>query len=118
MTDKLGTPTYTVDFAKNLLALLDTDLNGLYHMACRGKATALTSPGNSSGPSAGMTSRSSASRRLLRRDLSGPSAAVRDERNLMLDLHDLNLMRPWQASLREYLERANALSDDGSARGR
>ena len=28
-------------------------------------------------------------------------------RNLMLDLHDLNLMRPWQESLREYLERAN-----------
>ena len=39
VTDKLGTPTYTVDFAMNLLALLETDLHGLYHMACRGEGS-------------------------------------------------------------------------------
>jgi len=34
--DKLGTPTYTYDFAKNLAALVETEEYGLYHMVCEG----------------------------------------------------------------------------------
>ena len=35
--DKLGTPTYTVDFARNLEALIDTEFYGLYNMVCGGE---------------------------------------------------------------------------------
>jgi len=34
--DKLGTPTYTYDFAKNVLELLKTNYYGVYNMVCDG----------------------------------------------------------------------------------
>lgn len=37
--DRWGTPTYTEDFASNLLRLLETREYGLYHMVCEGKGT-------------------------------------------------------------------------------
>ena len=35
--DKQGTPTYTVDFAKNVRLLLERKYWGLYNMVCRGE---------------------------------------------------------------------------------
>ncbi len=35
--DKLGTPTYTVDFARNLETLIGTEFYGLYNMVCGGE---------------------------------------------------------------------------------
>jgi dTDP-4-dehydrorhamnose reductase len=32
--DKLGTPTYTYDFAKNVISMLETDLYGIYNLVC------------------------------------------------------------------------------------
>lgn len=37
--DKLGIPTYTHDFAKNVYALLQTPYFGLYNMVCNGEAS-------------------------------------------------------------------------------
>lgn len=37
--DKSGTPTYTVDFARGLLRLLESDLYGVYNQVCEGSAT-------------------------------------------------------------------------------
>ena len=34
--DKLGTPTYTRDFARNVKALLERELWGVYNMVCQG----------------------------------------------------------------------------------
>ena len=39
VTDKVGTPTYTHDFAMNLFALLEREEYGTYHMVCRGSGT-------------------------------------------------------------------------------
>jgi dTDP-4-dehydrorhamnose reductase len=39
VTDKIGTPTYTHDFAMNLFALLDRKAYGTYHMVCKGTGT-------------------------------------------------------------------------------
>lgn len=39
VTDKVGTPTYTHDFAMNLFALLDSKAYGTYHMVCKGSGT-------------------------------------------------------------------------------
>ena len=37
VNDKLGTPTYTVDFARNLAAMIETPYYGLYNMVCGGE---------------------------------------------------------------------------------
>ncbi len=39
VTDKVGTPTYTHDFAMNMFALLDRKAFGTYHMVCKGNGT-------------------------------------------------------------------------------
>ena len=39
--DKFGTPTYTNDFAKNTLALIESNNFGLYNMACEGNTSRL-----------------------------------------------------------------------------
>lgn len=39
VTDKFGTPTYTKDFAANLLRLIETGKHGTYHMVCHGEGT-------------------------------------------------------------------------------
>jgi dTDP-4-dehydrorhamnose reductase len=103
--DKLGTPTYTYDFGRCLLDLLDSDLYGLYHMACEGDGT-----------------RYDIARFLLeqlgRTDIElvevgseffqdeFPSVRPRSEimRNMALDLQGMNTMRPWPDALAEYLD--------------
>lgn len=112
--DKLGTPTYTEDFARNLLALIATGFYGRYHMACVGEG-----------------SRFDVAREIVahegRTDIDvqrvdssyfaetyfAPRPRSEIMRNYMLDLHGLNLMRPWAVALREYLDSADfaALSD-------
>ena len=107
VTDKLGTPTYTHDFAQNLLELVGTPFFGLYHMACLGEG-----------------SRFDVAREIVafyeRGDVEVlpvtsdafaveyPAPRPRSEmmRNYMLDLRGMNRMRPWQVALREY--RVNA----------
>jgi len=37
--DKLGTPTYTVNFADSMFRILQTDLFGLYNMVCQGSGS-------------------------------------------------------------------------------
>jgi dTDP-4-dehydrorhamnose reductase len=37
--DKLGTPTYTVDFANAMFKIIETDFYGLYNMACSGSGS-------------------------------------------------------------------------------
>ena len=111
VNDKNGTPTYTVDFARNVQALLDRELWGLYNMVC-----------------GGLTDRAEVAREMLL--LLGLQDRVKvtevgsahfaqqyfaarpaSERliNRKLDLRGLNLMRDWRLALREYM----ALAYDG-----
>lgn len=103
--DKLGTPTYTRDFAHNVRLLLERNLWGLYNMVCQGT-----------------TSRLEVARALV--DELGLSETVRIrpvtsdffaetyfaprpdcERliNRRLALRGLDVMRPWREALREYI---------------
>jgi dTDP-4-dehydrorhamnose reductase len=104
--DKLGTPTYTIDFARNLEALVRTKHFGLYNMACDGQ-----------------TSRLDVAQELVRalgredsvKIVAVPSDYFAEEYyaprppserlvNYKLELLGLNLMRDWRVSLAEYIE--------------
>jgi dTDP-4-dehydrorhamnose reductase len=108
VTDKLGTPTYTQDFARNLLELVGTRFYGRYHMACLGEGSRfdvareiVTFYGRSDVEVAPVTSDAFA--------VEYPAPRPRSEmmRNYMLDLRGMNRMRPWQIALREYLAAAD-----------
>ena len=103
--DKLGTPTYTHDFARNVMLLLDRELWGVYNMVC-----------------GGITSRLEVATELVR--LLGLEKKVQvhpvssahfakeyfaarpaSERLITkkLDLRAANVMRDWRTCLSEYL---------------
>jgi len=106
VNDKLGTPTYTHDFARNVKVLLDKEFWGLYNMVC-----------------AGITGRLEVAQELVK--ILGlqekvkvtpvnsdywketyfaerpPSERLIDKK---LDLRGLNLMRDWRVCLREYID--------------
>lgn len=113
VTDKLGTPTYTKDFAANLLALVATDGWGLYHMACLGEGSRfdvavelLRLIGRDDVEVVGVSSDYFAE--------AYPAPRPRSEmmRNLMLELRGLDRMRPWQVALRSYLETSGLNASD------
>ena len=103
--DKLGTPTYTVDFANGLCGIVQSNLYGLYNQVCNGSA-----------------SRYAVAQEFVR--LMGlqdsikitivPSDYFKEQYfaprpsseklvNLKLDSRGLNLMRDWQVCLEEYV---------------
>lgn len=104
VTDKLGTPTYTPDFARCFLPLIESELYGLYHMVCGGEgsrydvaARILEVLGRDDVELVPVTSEFFAA--------DFPSVRPRSEimRNLLLDLQGMNTMRLWPVALEEYL---------------
>jgi dTDP-4-dehydrorhamnose reductase len=106
VNDKLGSPTYTHDFAENVKLLLEKKLWGLYNMVCNGvtgryevtleliKALKLESeikitPVVSDYWKKEYFAERPASERLV---------------NKKLDLRELNIMRDWRVCLEEYIE--------------
>jgi dTDP-4-dehydrorhamnose reductase len=104
--DKLGTPTYTRDFARNVALLLDRELWGIYNMVCSGVTSRLEvaeyliqalgladevtiTPVSSAHFAKEYFAARPASERLITRKL---------------DLRGLNVMRDWRICLNEYLE--------------
>jgi dTDP-4-dehydrorhamnose reductase len=106
VNDKLGTPTYTHDFARNVKVLLEKELWGLYNMVC-----------------GGMTGRFEVAQELVQ--VIGLQGAVKvtpvgsdywkkeyfaerppSERlvDRKLNLRGLNIMRDWRVCLREYVD--------------
>lgn len=104
--DKTGTPTYTIDFARNVKLLLETELWGLYNMVC-----------------SGVTSRhevalavleilkletkiklTSVSSNYFSQDYFAPRPTCERLLNKKLDLRDVNIMRAWRVCLDEYLK--------------
>jgi len=105
VNDKDGTPTFTVDFAKNVKLLLEKEYWGLYNLVCKGQ-----------------TSRLEVAEELIH--LLGLKGSVKltevssdffakeyfaarplSERlvNRKLDLRGINIMRDWREALKDYL---------------
>ena len=106
VNDKLGTPTYTHDFAANVKLLLDKEYWGLYNMVC-----------------GGITGRLEVAQEML--NILGINSQIKitevesdyfsetyfaerpaSERLITkkLDLRNMNVMRDWKICLKEYLE--------------
>jgi dTDP-4-dehydrorhamnose reductase len=102
--DKFGTPTYAPDFGRCFAALIESDLVGLYHMACGGEGTRydvaahmLDVLGRDDVELVAVDSE------FFRDEF--PSVRPRSEimRNMVLDLQGMNTMRPWREALEDYL---------------
>jgi len=106
VNDKLGTPTYTLDFAMNVKLLLEKELWGLYNMVCEG-----------------LTGRLEVTSELL--NILGLENEIKltsvdstyfkekyfatrpdSERliNMKLNARKMNIMRDWKLCLREYIK--------------
>jgi len=107
VNDKLGVPTYTHDFAKNVRLLLEKEYWGLYNMVC-----------------AGLTSRLDVAHEMLRvlkldskikihevssdhfkKEFFAPRPDSERLVNKKLLLRNAMIMRDWKTGLQEYLER-------------
>ena len=102
VNDKFGSPTYTVDFSNCLIKILETGYYGLYH--CTNKGT---------------VSRYDVAKKIIeilgRTDIIEPVSSAyfplpalraRSEmaRNYKLDLLGINIMRPWEEALENYVK--------------
>lgn len=103
--DKLGTPTYTMDFARNVRLLLGTGLWGIYNMVCKGETSRLE-------VAQYLVRTLSLADRVSITPVSSDyfadeyfAARPRSERLITkkLDLRGLNIMRDWRVCLKEYL---------------
>lgn len=102
--DKLGTPTYTRDFARNVALLLEKELWGVYNMVCSGVTSrlevaeylvsALGVPGIEITP---------VPSDYFAREYFAARPASERLLTVKLDLRGVNIMRDWRVCLDEYL---------------
>ncbi len=105
VNDKLGTPTYTIDFARNLRALLATENYGLYNMVCEGVTSRLEVAHELINILAlkNAIRIESVSSEFFAGEYFAPRPASERLINHKLNLLQLNLMRDWQTALAEYI---------------
>ncbi len=106
VNDKDGTPTFTVDFAKNVKLLIEKEYWGLYNLVCNGE-----------------TSRIEVARELvkilgLEQEVTfhqvdsgyfkdtyfAPRPTSERLINRKLELRNMNIMRDWKVALKEYID--------------
>jgi dTDP-4-dehydrorhamnose reductase len=103
--DKLGTPTYTIDFARNMEAMLQTRFYGLYNQVCGGE-TGRLEVATELVRQLGLGDKvkiEPVSSDFFAADYFAPRPPCERLVNYKLDLRGMNLMRDWRTSLREYL---------------
>lgn len=104
VSDKLGTPTYTVDFARGIQTLLESDQYGLYNQVCNGSGSRLD------------VAREfvhlldlqdkitliEVNSDFFASEYSAPRPPSEKLVNLKLNARNLNVMRDWRVCLSEY----------------
>jgi dTDP-4-dehydrorhamnose reductase len=106
VNDKLGTPTYTFDFAANVRALLEDEYWGLYNMVCEGETSRLEVARELLGI-LGLDKSiriNEVSSEFFRKEYFAPRPDSERLVNRKLKLRGRNLMRDWRIALKEYLE--------------
>ena len=106
VVDKLGTPTYTEDFARNLLELIEAPYFGLYHMTCGGGgsrlevAQAIVDYYGKSNSVEVLPVNSD----YFAETYFAPRPRNEMMRNYNLELRGMNRMRDWPEALKAYLD--------------
>tara|TARA_Y100001935_G_C17310328_1_gene515480 strand:- start:1413 stop:2345 length:933 start_codon:yes stop_codon:yes gene_type:complete len=104
--DKLGTPTYTIDFANNVKELLNREIWGLFNMVCSGVtgrlevATTLISLLNLHNEIKIHSVKSDHFKKTYYAERPFSERLLTKK----LDLYNVNLMRDWKICLSEYLD--------------
>ena len=104
VADKFGSPSFTKDFAKNLMPLVKSERYGLYHMTNKGSASRYdiaVKIVELMGCKDRVKVRSISSAEF---PLSAPRARSEIMRNYKLELLGLDLMPHWEKSLQEYIK--------------
>ena len=101
----MGTPTYTYDFAKNVELLISKEFWGLYNVVCKGTTSRFDVAKkiifylNLEDK----VSINSVSSDYFSKDYFAPRPLSERLLTKKLDYRNLNIMRPWEEALKEYL---------------
>jgi len=108
--DKLGTPTYTFDFASNVQALLENEYWGLYNMVCEG-VTSRLEVAHELIKVLNLTDKvkiNEVSSSFFAKEFYAPRPDSERLINRKLELRKLNQMRDWRVALKQYVNEAYA----------
>ena len=103
--DKLGTPTYTHDFARNVKLLIEHGKTGLYNMVCQG-VTSRLEVARELVKQLGISSEikiNEVSSDYFKKEYFAPRPTSERLINARLEKEGLDIMRNWKTSLKEYL---------------
>jgi len=103
VADKFGSPTFTKDFAKNLVELVKTGRWGIYHMTNKGSGSRYDIAVKIVEFMGLKNKVTVAAINSAQFPLPAPRARSEMMRNYKLDLIGLNLMPHWEKSLEEYI---------------
>jgi dTDP-4-dehydrorhamnose reductase len=103
--DKLGTPTYTHDFARNVKLLVENGKRGLYNMVCQGITSRLEVAQElvKQLRMNGDIKINEVSSDYFKKEYFAPRPASERLINARLEKEGLDVMRDWKVSLKEYL---------------
>ena len=103
VNDKFGSPTYTVDLSQAMIHLIQTGWYGLYHLVNTGAPCSRFEFAQRILEYAGITTCKLVSVSSALFPLPAPRPRMEAARNLHAELLGLDLMRPWEKVLREYI---------------
>ena len=102
--DKFGSPTYTLDIACGIERLLHTGLYGTYHMVNSGAYCSRFEFAKAIVHYAGSAACELRPVSSAMFPLPAPRPRMEAGRNLVLELRELDWMRPWREALQEYVQ--------------
>ena len=104
--DKLGTPTYTHNFAESMLAVIQTGLFGLYNMVCEGSCSRydVATEFIRSLELEDVIKINVVDSDFFKNEYFAPRPKSEKLVNLKLSARGINYMRDWKACLKEYAE--------------
>ena len=106
VNDKDGTPTFTIDFAKNVKAIFEKEYWGLYNLVCNGQTSrreVAEEPVELLGLTSDVTFHDVTSEYFKETYFAQRPPCERLV-NKKLELRNLNVMRDWRVALKEYLD--------------
>jgi len=105
VNDKFGTPTYTLDFARNVKLLIEKGKTGLYNMACKGKTSRMEVACELINllKLNGSVKISEVSSDYFQKEYFAPRPASEILINARLHKESMDQMKDWKTSLSEYI---------------